>query len=376
MELRAIALTLTSISLTSIFFVVVTTSAYANIGQVIIQSGETNIERGKGEFESIDKGFEMKSMDTVRTKNGRTAIEFIDDTRVDVTENSKLIMDDFVYDPNTKTGSLSLKASFGTVRYASGQIAKNSRQNIKIRTPTAVVGVRGTDFSMTIDELGSSTIVLLPSCNTNGNCVVGEITVSSEVGMVIMNQAFQATVVPSPYTEPSRPVILELDENSILNLLVRRVPTELDESVEEARVKKLANFLGIDFLQFDAFKTNELLGVENSTWATELDMDFLSSDLLPNILDILNEQLTLQMRSEFDKKKDGMQLGKNPDTGVEIYDYGSNWRFKRDGNGNIFQADLSKNYTYRINLKQDEIELYDIPIGEGGSNEINIIQVR
>ena len=59
---------------------------------------------------------------------------------------------------------------------------------------------------MTVDELGSSTIVLLPSCNTNFDCVVGEISVSSAVGTVIMNQAFQATVVPSPYSNPMRPV--------------------------------------------------------------------------------------------------------------------------------------------------------------------------
>ena len=80
MELQAITLTLTSISLTSILLVIITTSAYANIGKVIVQKGETNIERGNDGFESIVKGFGMESMDTVRTKNGRTSIEFIDDT--------------------------------------------------------------------------------------------------------------------------------------------------------------------------------------------------------------------------------------------------------------------------------------------------------
>ena len=44
---------------------------------------------------------------------------------------------------------------------------------------------------MTIDEIGSSTIILLPSCDGNGNCFVGEIVVESDAGMVIMNQAFQ-----------------------------------------------------------------------------------------------------------------------------------------------------------------------------------------
>ena len=40
-----------------------------------------------------------------------------------------------LYDPNQKTGKLSLKASLGTIKYASGQIAKNSAQNISIKTP-------------------------------------------------------------------------------------------------------------------------------------------------------------------------------------------------------------------------------------------------
>ena len=111
----------------------------------------------------------MFMQDTVKTGNGTTAIKFLDDTRVDVTKHSKLIIDEFVYDPNTQTGGLTLKAALGTVKYASGQIAKTSKQNIKIQTPTATIGVRGTDFTMTIDEVGSSTIILLPSCDTNGN---------------------------------------------------------------------------------------------------------------------------------------------------------------------------------------------------------------
>ena len=48
---------------------------------------------------------------------------------------------------------------------------------------------------MTIDELGSSTIILLLSCDVKGNCVVGEISVESADGQVILNQAFQGTIV-------------------------------------------------------------------------------------------------------------------------------------------------------------------------------------
>lgn len=354
-------------------FLIFPTLLFAKVGDVIEQKGRTNVERGSDTFKEIEKEFDVESMDTVRTKDGRTAIQFIDETRVDVTEHSKLVIDDFVYDPNTKTGSLSLKASFGTIRYASGQIAKNSRQNVKIKTPTATVGVRGTDFSMTVDELGSSTIVLLPSCNTNYVCVVGEISVSSEVGMVIMNQAFQATVVPSPYASPMKPVVLDLDERSILNLLIRRTPVEIDDQLEKIRIEKLADFLGIDFLDFDYFQ-EELTIDDRQIWHTGLEIDFLANSFLVDILDVLNRQLALQMRNEFNKK-DGIQLGKDPDTGIEIYDEETNWLFRRDSGSHIFEMTLNKNNTYNINLKQDALEFYDIRIGESGRNEVTIIQI-
>ena len=130
-----------------IMLLMLSSGAQASIGDVRQQLGSANIERKTtGETFTSTKGLGIESLDTVRTQQGRTSIQFVDDTRVDVTENSKLVIDEFVYDPNTKTGTLSIKASFGTVRYASGQIAKNSQQNVKISTPTATVGVRGTDF--------------------------------------------------------------------------------------------------------------------------------------------------------------------------------------------------------------------------------------
>ena len=118
----------------------------ASIGDVILQEGNGVVERKEvDEFES-KKDLDIFSYDTVRTGKGKTAIEFVDDTRVDVTEHSKLVIDEFVYDPNTKKGSLSLKAALGTVRYASGQIAKTTPTAVQIKTPTATIGVRGTDF--------------------------------------------------------------------------------------------------------------------------------------------------------------------------------------------------------------------------------------
>ena len=123
----------------SIFFtilgmmVICSQEVQASIGQVSLHEGNANIDRKNGEKSiTVEKNLDVFSYDTVKTGNGRVGIKFLDDTKVELTEHSKLIIDDFVYDPNTNTGSLSLKASLGSVRYASGQIAKKSPQNIKI----------------------------------------------------------------------------------------------------------------------------------------------------------------------------------------------------------------------------------------------------
>ena len=173
-------------------------------------------------------------------------IHFVDETRVDITEHSRLLIDEFVYDPGNDRGSLSLKASLGTVRYASGQIAKKYKQNVKIRTPSATIGVRGTDFVLVVDEVGSTMVTLLPSCDEDGYCFTGEIEVQTDVGFVIMNQAFQATQVDVPENRPINPVIIELDESLITNLLIIRKPpklkdktTQIHKSTSKKNPKKL-----------------------------------------------------------------------------------------------------------------------------------------
>ena len=345
----------------------------ATIGDVILQEGSGIVERKDGGEFSSKIDLDIFSYDTVKTGKGKTAIEFVDDTRVDVTEHSKLLIDEFVYDPNTKTGALSLKASLGTVRYASGQIAKNSKQNVIIKTPTATIGVRGTDFSMTIDETGSSTIILLPSCDTNGNCYVGEISVESDAGQVILSQAFQATVVDTVSSSPMKPVILGLDENMINNLLIIARPSEITKEMNASDYIEVADALDLDFLQFDELE-KDYLEEEESAWATALDIDFLEQNFLGDILKQLNEQLAKQMRSEFDKKKtSGVQTGKDEETGIIILNEEPQWLVIRETEANYLELRLDQEQGYNLNIVQGDDEIYDYEIG-GNMNEITIYQ--
>ena len=348
-------------------------SSIASIGEVTLHTGNAVIDRQDGDKDIVvQQSLDVFSFDTVKTGKGKVGIQFIDDTRVDVTEHSKLLIDEFVYDPNTQTGSLSLKATLGTVRYASGQIAKNSKQNVKISTPTATIAVRGTDFAMTIDEIGSSTIILLPSCDSDGMCFVGEIAVETDAGFVIMNQAFQATTVDVPDMKPLKPVIVGLSEDMINNLLVVSKPKEIEQQEEkEKRLKIVANALDIDFLQFDDLEV-DLLEVEEDEFAGALDIDFLEQNFLGDILAELNKQLAIKMRSEFDKDKK-KKTGQD-EFGVILLDEEPQWVWMRtDESGNNIVLRLNQEDGYIINVIQGDTEIIDYELGDG-DNYINIYQ--
>jgi len=193
----------------SILCLFVSTSL-AKVGNVTAQTRAAQITR-KGDkiLTEVDTPVEMR--DLIQTLKGRTDIKFVDDTKVSVTEYSKLIIDEFVYNPEKKTGKLSLKAALGTIRYSSGKIARNSRQNVKIKSPTASVSVRGTDFTMNVQEDGASSFILLPSVDDAGKSYVGSIDVSTLGGKVTLNQAYQATTVTTAIAPPTPPQIIKQD---------------------------------------------------------------------------------------------------------------------------------------------------------------------
>ena len=222
-------------------------------------------------------------MDRVQTGNGRVEITFVDDSTVKVTEQSKLVIDDFVYSGKPSTSRMALKFASGTVRFATGQSGKMNKGNINLRTPTATIAVRGTDFAATVDELGKSLIILLP--DPDGS--VGEITVSNAAGVVILNKAFQATIVSTTDSRPSRPVILNLTLDQIDNMLIISPPEEVltAESVDDIRTNLLdLSELDIDFLASDELKENQLA-------SSDLDINAINSDFLgEDFLDELNSE--------------------------------------------------------------------------------------
>jgi hypothetical protein len=194
----------------SLILNILSVSVYAEIGNVTSQTKAARITR-KGDKILTEVNTPVEMRDLIETLKGRTNIKFIDDTKVSVTEYSKLLIDEFVYNPEKKTGKLSLKAALGTIRYSSGKIAQNSGKNVKIKSPTASVSVRGTDFTMNVQEDGASSFLLLPSTDDTGKSYVGSIDVSTLGGTVTLNKAYEATTVTSAIAPPTPPQVIKQD---------------------------------------------------------------------------------------------------------------------------------------------------------------------
>lgn len=351
-------------------------TAWANIGEITAATGPGQIKREDNRLDvAVGTGLEMQ--DAITTDNGALQLEFVDDTRVDVTEHSRMVIDEFIYDPNSGKGALGMRATLGAVRYASGQIAKNSRQRVNIRTPSATINVRGTDFMMIVDEIGGSMITLLPSCDESGLCVTGEIQVESDVGMVIMNQAFQTTIVAHGGAVPKPAVILDLPENMLTAMLIIRKVSPYTEEV----IKQIppTDLLDIDFLQFDELDSDPLVEGIKNIWVTDLDnTTYLNSEFIDQLEKQLAEILSQWFDSLGTQNVEFFQdkfFGLDPDTNIfydEAYPYFILSR--REGDQHFFRLNLSQSHSYTVDMVQGGFYSYGYKVGVGAANSIVINQ--
>ena len=354
--------------------IAVTDSQAAGIGTVTEQTGPTEIQRNKDVIPS-NLNSDIESNDSVVTARARAQITFKDDTKVQITEQSKLVIDDFVYDPNkSDAGKIGLKIAMGTARYASGQIAKNNPQQVKVETPTATIAVRGTDFSMTVDELGRSLIVLLPSCpvgfkDIGRDCKTGAIDVTTDAGTVTLDKPFQATSTASREQNPSKSAILKLSFDQINNMLILSPPKkEAEAEVTKTKTALDINFLDKDMLKFTDLDTNYLnagLGV--------LDVNMLDAVFLFNILEYMNASLLDNMLSAENQMLPGYKANKA--VGLYYFIQDTNLTLYRTSTQSFAQVTVDKELQTTVILNQDDFKLTQT-VNRTNGTVINIKQSK
>jgi hypothetical protein len=120
-------------------------------GRIKIASGAAFIVRG-GVLVPAQPGLVVFEADALRTgADGRLGITLKDDTRVSIGPGSEVRVDRFVFAPAEGRMGLVLNVVRGVMAYVSGRIAKLAPDSIRLETPAAVVGVRGTTLALRVE---------------------------------------------------------------------------------------------------------------------------------------------------------------------------------------------------------------------------------
>lgn len=133
-------------------FLVRPNAAWAEIGQIKTVTGTVSLVRNNVQLPA-KAGDVLEQADILTTgPDGSVGITFIDNSRFSAGPNSHIALQQFRFNPTTQDGASLTEVRRGTLAVVSGQIAKHSPEAMKVKTPTTILGVRGTKFAVQVTE--------------------------------------------------------------------------------------------------------------------------------------------------------------------------------------------------------------------------------
>ena len=348
----------------------------ASIGGIVESTGVGSLERETSDVVQASVGEEIQLNDTAQTAKGRMLIKFLDEAELSLIEHTKVYIDKVYYDPDPSKSKMVMKMALGTARFASGRLGMVNKSNIDISTPTATIAVRGTDFTTTIDELGRSLVILLPDENGDPS---GEIIVSNEAGSITLTEAYAATMVSSVSSMPTQKVIINNITPALIdNMFIVNAPKEvqmaIDEQIQDDNNIDMGS-LDADFLEFDELEKDFDDYAGGEVYA-RLDYDFLGSNLLTDLLDVVEELIrTMEQLEDVQEgagntaiRLTGAKWGFNDDSQYAIYEEDGGIVFHRDVRG-VISLKFAKGGAITV---VTEVEGYVGEITADGGEDINV----
>ncbi|WP_051321467.1 FecR domain-containing protein [Chrysiogenes arsenatis] len=160
----------------------------APIGRVAALEGSAEAVAADGVRRALAIKGDIFQNDTVLTQqNGKVQLMFTDNSVFTIGPNSELVVDTFVFDPNQGAGESAIQVTKGAFRFVTGKIARNDFEKMRVNTPTATIGIRGTLVAGNQIDGGELQVALLG----------GAIAVASSQGAVeITTPGFGTSVTP------------------------------------------------------------------------------------------------------------------------------------------------------------------------------------
>jgi hypothetical protein len=123
-----------------------TAARAADIGRIKSVVGHANVIRGTATLPATP-GQTLSVKDVLTTgPDGRIGVTFIDNSRFAVGPNARVSLTEFEFDDTTHKGKSLTQVDRGSLAIVSGQIAKENRDAMKVKTPTSLLAARGTRF--------------------------------------------------------------------------------------------------------------------------------------------------------------------------------------------------------------------------------------
>ena len=139
-------------SLAVVLFSISAAALAADAGEIKVVRGSAHIERG-AERLPAKVGMPVQEADRVVTGiDGTVGITFADNSLLSIGPSSNFAIDRYVFDTTTHAGKFDSTLSKGTLAVVSGKMVKQSPDAMQVRTPSAIMGVRGTEFVVKVAD--------------------------------------------------------------------------------------------------------------------------------------------------------------------------------------------------------------------------------
>ena len=210
-----------------------------------------------GQADVVNRNIDLKIKeniyfgDVIRTgAQTNLQILFEDETVFTIGENTEIVINEFIYDPNqnNELNKISAEVMQGSLKVVTGLISKENPENLLITLPTGVLATRGTEVQALVKPGQNDVVVLLgPGPNNAAGERAGSVEVSNNQGSVFMDQQFSFTSIvfnqPPSLPQPA-PVALIQEINQSLNagtIALANIDSELVEEDSEPTEEGASN---------------------------------------------------------------------------------------------------------------------------------------
>ena len=125
--------------------------------------------------------------------NSGTQILLLDQSTFTIGEDSEVVMDTFVYDPETNDGKIVASVKQGSLKVISGLISKKNPDNLTVEVPEGTLGSRGTEFQTIVSKGKTDTLLIGPGKNNTLGMRAGAVLVGNNLGQTLLNNPYSMT---------------------------------------------------------------------------------------------------------------------------------------------------------------------------------------